>query len=85
MNQTKPVSYAATIHTQFTAVCVHPSVDTESDPETSQRMLELDHERSKQLLDTQALAWASAGRKWIWVLGIAALTATAACVGFLLN
>jgi hypothetical protein len=84
-NKAKPVSYAPPIHAEFTGVCVHRLVDTESNPESSQRALDLEQERSRQLLDAQARAWASAARKWIWVFAIAALTATAACVGFLLH
>jgi hypothetical protein len=63
----------------------HLSVVTDSDPDATQSPLDLEHEQSRQWLDAQARAWASAARKWLWFLGIAGLTATAACVGFLMS
>jgi hypothetical protein len=85
VNEAKPVSYGATIHAQFTGLCVSFAVDSDSDRNATQPAPDLEHERSRQVLDAQAQAWARTARKWIWIVGIAALTATAACVGFLLN
>ena len=60
-------------------------MDTDSHDETPQGALDLRQEQARQALDAQALAWASTARKWLWILGIAALTAGAATIGFLLN